>query len=161
MTVRLARPTDAAAIARVQVASWHAAYRDLIPATRLATYTIEARTLAWRRNLGVPGGPRTTVFVEDGGVRGFASAGRCRDADGAGELWALYVHPDAWGRGAGSALIGDALAALGARGFRLALVWVLAGNGRALGFYEGCGFRRDGGEKTEDELAQVRLRRPL
>lgn len=157
--IREARPEDASAIARVQVASWHAAYRALIPAGRLAAFTVPARTAAWRHNLTSSSGMRTAVFDGPAGVQGFASAGPSRDLRGWGEVWALYVAPTAWGGGVGSGLFADALAALAGRGLTKVLLWMLDGNDRALQFYQGSGFALDGGRKVEDGLAQVRLRR--
>ena len=43
---------------------------------------------------------------------GFVSIGDSRDETGKGELFAIYVLPDAWGSGAGSALMSAALEAL-------------------------------------------------
>ena len=158
-SVRAARPGDALALARVQVASWQAAYRELIPAGRLAAFTVAARTAAWRHNLAHPAGVRTTVFDGDGGVTGFASVGASRELRGWGEIWMIYVAPDVWGRGVGSALFADAIAALTARGLGRVMLWVLEGNARALQFYQGSGFVLDGGRKIDDGLAQLRLRR--
>lgn len=163
--VRLARLEDAAAIARVQVASWHAAYRGLISEARLAAFTVPVRTEAWRRNLATRGEVRTTVFEaedEDGDaseIVGFASIGRSRGMAGWGEIWAIYVAPDWWGRGVGSALFADAMAELAARGMSKVMLWVLEGNTRALQFYQGNGFVLDGTRKVEDGFPVLRLRR--
>lgn len=159
MAVREALIDDADAIARVQVASWHAAYRELIPASRLATFTVPYRTMAWRRGLRERGATRTTVFDVDGEITGFASVARSREISGWGELRELYVAPDAWGQGVGSGLFAEAMAWFAAHGVRSVLLWMLDGNTRALGFYQGCGFVLDGARKTEDGFRQVRLRR--
>jgi GNAT superfamily N-acetyltransferase len=157
--VREATLEDAEAIAKVQVASWHAAYRGLIPAERLAAFTVRARTAAWRHNLRQRTGISTTVFAGDDGVVGFAAIGRSRDLPGWGEIWALYVAPDAWGRGVGSALFADAIGHLAGRGMARVMLWVLEGNARALQFYQGNGFVLDGARKVEDGFAELRLRR--
>lgn len=157
--VRLARPEDAAAIARVQVESWHAAYRGLISERRLASFTVPVRTMAWQRNLAVRGDVRTTVFEAEEKIVGFASIGRSRDLEGWGEIWAIYVAPDWWGRGVGSALFADAMAELAARGLSRVMLWVLDGNERALQFYQGNGFVLDGTRKSDDGFPVRRLRR--
>ncbi|MBK9035228.1 MAG: GNAT family N-acetyltransferase [Myxococcales bacterium] len=156
--VREARPDDADAIARVHVASWHAAYQTLIPADRLAAFTVRVRAAAWRHNLET-GSVRAAVFEDPGGVRGFSAVGPSRDLIGWGEIWALYVDPSMWGRGVGSALFADALTALTERRFDQVLLWVLEGNERALRFYQGGGFVLDGTRKVESGLPQLRLRR--
>jgi ribosomal protein S18 acetylase RimI-like enzyme len=160
--VRLARLEDAEAIARVQVASWHAAYRGLMAEQRLAAFTVPVRTAAWQRNLGVRGDVRTTVFEEASAPRqvvGFASIGKSRDVPGWGEIWAIYVTPEWWGRGVGSALFADAMAELAARGLPRVMLWVLEGNERAQQFYRGNGFVPDGTRKLDDGFAVLRLRR--
>ena len=160
--LRSARPADALALAEVQVASWHAAYPGLIPAARLAAYTVERRLVAWRRYLADQGPSTHTRLVEDQQrVVGFVTTGSSRDRSGAGEIWALYVDPERWGHGAGSALMADALATLARRGFRQARLWVLEGNQRAIGFYQGSGFALDGVRMVEDGLPQVRMTRAL
>jgi ribosomal protein S18 acetylase RimI-like enzyme len=160
MPVREATIADAVAIARVHVASWQVAYRELIPASRLATFTVPARTAAWRHNLGRRSEVFTDVFDDgDDGIVGFASFGASRELPGWGEIWAIYVAPEAWGRGVGSALFADAMATLAARGLARVMLWVLEGNERALRFYQGSGFVLDGARKVEDGLAQLRLRR--
>lgn len=151
---------DADAIARVQVAGWHATYRGLMPDALLDAHTFEARAPRWRQNLSeLEPRRRTTVFERDGTVVGFATAGPSRDEREAGELWALYAHPEAWGSGVGRALLGDALAFLAARGHASVMLWVLRGNARAIRFYEAAGFRLDGGTKVEDEVDELRMRR--
>ena len=61
---------------------------------------------------------------------------------GIGEIHALYVAPERWGRGVGSALIAFAEQRLRELGFDQAIVWAYERNGRALRFYEGCGYER-------------------
>src|SRR5262249_23030145 len=140
--IRRARPSDALAIAGVQVASWHAAYRGLMPDSTLAAYTVEVREAAWQKILASPVPERpTTVFERDGRVIAFATVGPSRDDPEAGEVWALYAHPDAWSTGAGRALLEDGLAFLAAQRWPRVMLWVLDGNQRAIRFYQAAGFR--------------------
>jgi hypothetical protein len=44
LVVRMARPTDARAIAEVSVASRHWSYRDVLPEADLAALSVEATT---------------------------------------------------------------------------------------------------------------------
>lgn len=101
------------------------------------------------------------VAEEDGAVVGFASCGESRDAPGEGELYAIYALPEAWGSGAGPALMTAALAAL-RTGFETASLWVLEDNPRARRFYEREGWTRDGGRREEEflgvQVAEVRYR---
>lgn len=156
--VREARLEDAAALARVQVESWHAAYRELISAQRLAAFNVPRRTAAWRQVLSnLSAGESTTVFDGERGITGFATSGRCRDRSGWGEIYALYVLPSEWGRGVGSALFAESIAYLASLGLLRVTLWMLEGNQRALQFYGGNGFALDGARKMEGGFAQVRL----
>ncbi len=85
-----------------------------------------------------------TVVAEHGGVIvGFASVVP-RD-DGDAELDALFVEPDAWGRGVGRELVKRCAArasSLGARSLHV------MGNPHAEGFYTACGFEAIGQAQT-------------
>jgi GNAT superfamily N-acetyltransferase len=159
--VRRATVADARDIADVHVRAWQVAYRHAFPAAKLDALTVDEREERWRRSL-----EEQTVFVaEDGGtVVGWASAGASRDADGEGELYGLYVAPEAWGRGAGRALIGQVEAEL-ARNHPEAILWVLEDNPRARRFYEQAGWGLDGARKRDVflgvEVDEVRYRKAL
>lgn len=160
--IRVAEPSDAHAIALVQVAGWHAAYRGLMPDAVLDAFTVSVRDAKWQQNLAEENkGLRITVLLRDGRVVAFASSGPCREEPGVGELWALYAAPDAWGTGAGRALLDDALQHLAANGYATATLRVLAGNARGVRFYERAGFRRDGEPFEDGGLMSLRMRRPL
>jgi ribosomal protein S18 acetylase RimI-like enzyme len=148
--IRPAAETDVPAIAELHMASYRAAYPGLVPEDILAGLDPGERERRWRGSLRDR--TRTTFLAEGrpgGGapLLGFAEIGRCRDADAggrAGELMALHVRQECWGRGVGRALHGRALEALTARGFELATLWVLTGNARARRFYEAMGWSADG-----------------
>lgn len=152
ITTRPATGDDAAAIAYVHVRSWQVAYDGIIPAGFLAALDPDARAEQWRRNLtesasadGIRA-PTNMVAVIDGEVAGFACVGRWRESvDNAthGELWAMYVHPDRWGTGAGHALMNDTIALFLENGVETAHLWVLEENDRARRFYERQGWEVD------------------
>ena len=111
--------------------------------------------------------PSTGVFVaeDDGGdIVGFTHIAPSRDDDappGTAEVTSIYVRPDAWGSGAGRALLEAACASLRSGGFGSATLWVLDSNERARRFYEAMGWRADGRGKVdrrggEFELNEVR-----
>ena len=60
--------------------------------------------------------------------------------------------PEAWGSGAGPALMAAALESLRTSGFIVASLWVLEDNPRAQRFYEREGWTRDGGRREEEFL---------
>ena len=143
--VRDAEPQDAAAIAACHVRTWQAAYAGLLPADFLAELDPAPRERIWREE--IDRGGDVLVAERDGRVIGFASVGPSRDEPDAGELYAIYVEPDAWSTGAGRALMDAALARLAAAGFDEATLWVLEANLRARRFYECAGWSIDGGRQ--------------
>ena len=155
--IREATIDDARAIAAVQVAGWHAAYRGLVPDAVLDGVTMAVREPAWVKNLAESSGPRTTVLERGGRVVAFGCFGPSRYEEGLGEVWALYVAPEAWRTGAGRALLHEGLRSLDAH--PAVMLWVLEGNARAIRFYEACGFRLDGTRLDKDALPQLGMRR--
>lgn len=147
MKARPAAPDDAQAIARVHVASWNAAYRGVIADEALDELTEERLAPEWRQEIE---GDEAAVAVveEDGRVFGYSRYGPGRDDDldpaTTAEIYGFYVHPDAWGRGAGRALMEHVTADLRGRGFARAVLWVVQVNERAQRFYRGVGFAADG-----------------
>lgn len=146
MNLRPAVPDDAMAVAHVHVRAWQVAYRGLMPAEYLAGLRPEDRAPRYDFAAGDLARPGTLVAIEADTVLGFAtiSAARDEDAIGQGELCALYVEPDCWGRGIGQALASAARGDLYRQGFRQAMLWVVAGNARAERFYRADGWTRDG-----------------
>jgi GNAT superfamily N-acetyltransferase len=161
LDVRPGRPEDAAAVAAVHVRTWQAAYEHAFGAERLAVLDeqLPRRVERWERILRDEGG----VWVaEDGGrIVGFASIGPEREDAALGELYAIYVLPEAWGSGAGPALMAEAVPALRA-GYGESVLWVLEDNPRARRFYEREGWEADGARKTDTflgvEVSEVRYR---
>jgi GNAT superfamily N-acetyltransferase len=138
MLLRPAEPADALAVARVHVNTWQAAYRSLLPDDYLNQLRPEDRAQHYDFSHQDPSKPYTIVAADGPEVYGFATTAPSRDSDlpAHGELFALYVDPERWGRGIGVALIAAARARLMQQGFRSALLWLLAGNIRAARFYE-------------------------
>jgi GNAT superfamily N-acetyltransferase len=157
--VRPARPEDAAAVAEVHVRTWQAAYEHVFGAEKLARIDTPERRGRWERWLAE--GEHVWVAEEDDRVVGFVWIGDSRDDDAGGELFAIYVLPEAWGSGAGPGLMAVGADALRER-YESSILWVLEDNPRARRFYEREGWTPDGARK-EDELlgvtvAEVRYR---
>ncbi|HEY1514107.1 MAG TPA: GNAT family N-acetyltransferase [Gaiellaceae bacterium] len=161
MHIRPASPDDALAIETIRVRGWRSAYPHVFPTAELDALPIDPER--WRARLLVPPPGWTTIICEnEGRVVGFASTGPSRDEDDLGELYAIYVDPDAWSTGAGRALMAAAESALTAD-YRAALLWVLEDNPRARNFYERAGWAADGVRKAEERFgvraAEVRYRK--
>jgi len=164
--LRRAVPGDERAVADVHVRAWQVGYRTLLPDDVLDGLRPDEWARRYTFAAGT-GGPETTLAVDGGAVRGFATIGPSPDPDvpGGGELYALYVDPAWWGQGIGRGLIADAREALERRGWTAAHLWVLHGNRRAERFYTGDGWSPDGSERRAQvhgiDVDERRFRRGL
>jgi len=141
LSIRAAVPQDAAAIAAVQVRTWHAAYKGLLPQEHLDRRTVELRTAQWNDRLQA-GEEHVFVGCDRHGsvvafVTGLASSEPVEGFDG--EIGALYVLPEAQGQGLGKQLLSAVSKALRATGFQSAWLRVLSDNAPARRFYENLG----------------------
>lgn len=141
LVVRAAVAGDAAAIARVHIASWHETYTRLVPAGAFDALDGElaSRTARWALIID-DDATHVHVAEREGEVVGWTSsgAGRHDDAPRDLELEGIYVLGQHHGSGAGQALLDAAL------GGRPAYLWVAADNPRAQAFYRRNGFSQDG-----------------
>ena len=132
--------------AYVHCRAWKEAYAGIVDQAFLDGRTVEMSVRMARRGaeMGIP----TLLAVDGDRVIGFADYGPCRDGDmpGCGEVFAIYILRDYYGRGVGRALMDKALS--GMPEYDKVAVWVLKENNRAIHFYERCGFRFDGAEKA-------------
>jgi GNAT superfamily N-acetyltransferase len=163
--LRLATPQDARQIADLQIAAWHAAFVPLMP-SGFEVPPREQFLIMGERTLDEPGVERT-VAAAGGRLVGLLTHGMNRDADsapGVGEVRALFVHPDHWRTGVGTALMANALERLRQAGYGEATLWSFRDNTRANVFYEHHGFRADGAAQARETLGQtveIRYRRSL
>ena len=121
--------------------TWREAYDDLLPEEFQETMTLDrCRFLSQKY-------PENTLIAMDGKkVVGFISYGNFRDETiQAGEIIALYVLKDYYGKGVSKQLMHAAFVALDQ--FSEIYLWVLKENKRAIAFYQKMGFTFDGQEK--------------
>lgn len=170
MKVRRARKNDLRHIADIHVRSWQTAYRDILPDPVLDRLSVFERKQAWKRVLGDEGDHRLTLVTENSGgvLTGFCSAEIPSSDKDAGEttpeIAVLYVDPDHWRRGAGSALLSAMLDELHEAGWRDVVLWVLPENRPALAFYEHFGFTVENDVTKREERSErmvIRLRSRL
>jgi GNAT superfamily N-acetyltransferase len=136
--VRLATPDDAPTIAEIQVETWRAAYVGVMPQEILDGLDVEESGRNWERWISWENSAQFLAERSGAGV-GFASVGPCRHEEGTGEVYAIYVRPEAWGTGSGWALMDAAVAWLADR-WQEAILWVAEENPRARSFYERYGW---------------------
>jgi len=159
-SVRPAIAEDAPEIARIQVVTWRAAYRSVLPAAVLDDWDADAATLTWQIAVTTPPTPGHGVLValERNTAVGFAAFGPAELGEGetpdrAGptvEISTLLVEPR-WGRrGHGSRLL-SAVADIARSGGAARLqTWLLEEDHVSAGFYESAGWGRDGWARTLD-----------
>ncbi|NWC96967.1 MULTISPECIES: GNAT family N-acetyltransferase [unclassified Pseudomonas] len=143
--IRAAHVEDAGDIAWVHIRSWQQAYRELMPVAYLASLeaTQPRREALWRQSIEQA---NEAVFVAevDGRVVGWIAVSPSRDEDAdpgnTGEVQAVYVLAEYWGTGVGRALWLRGLEHLASQGLETATLWVLAGNRRAIRFYQNAGW---------------------
>jgi GNAT superfamily N-acetyltransferase len=162
--VRPAQPSDALAVATVHVRAWQVGYRDLLPHTYLEQLRPEQRAARYRFGDDDPHAPQTLLACDGACVLGFTTT-VFEGAHAPAELGALYVDPDCWERGIGGVLIAAARERLRASGAQEAIAWLLAGNTRALRFYQSDGWRDDATRREDTvwglRVAEWRLLRTL
>ena len=147
----------------MHVASWQAAYREIIPAEVIESWPLDRRITQWTSLLEAAGTEGTIfilVAVADAEVIGFVSSRASEDSDGEDvcEVSATYVAPEVQRRGAGHALLAAACDALQAAGFDQATLWVLAHNTAARAFYEREGWKPDGASQPLGDTGILELR---
>jgi len=145
LKIREALPADAAAVARVQVETWHTTFVGTLPRDFLDGINLEAQTPRWDEELNDPSRASFVFVAETGGgeVVGFASCGpeRKGDAEFDGEFYAVYILEAFQRAGLGRALALAVVERLAAAGFRSMLVWALEVNDAGRRFYEKLGGR--------------------
>jgi ribosomal protein S18 acetylase RimI-like enzyme len=169
MSIRRAELSDEKSIATVLVAAWTIAYRRLVPDDVLDHLSVEDSERRWRERIAAPWG-HIFVAEQESCIVGFAACGSSQDEDSdreqVGEIYAIYVHPDQWRQGYGTALVGEAIKCLREDGFEEVTLWVLKENQEAIRFYEAAGFEADGASKVKQradglEMPVVRYRQSI
>ena len=155
VTIRRATADDADGLGRVHADAWLEAYGDLF-AVGFLQEAAERRRRAWPGHFANPSGLGSLLLVavepvDDADLPvAFLNAGPNEQLSGMQEVLAFYAHPDAWGTGAAATLMRRGLEHLAESGDREAVLWTLAGAGRARRFYEKNGWRLADGHRTRD-----------
>lgn len=139
MHIRNGAPADAESIAALHTASWRSAYTALMPAAYLEGPLAAEHLAKWRARTAALSADRCLLLAEqDGELRGFIHLDTA--PDGRVHVDNLHARPGHTGTGIGRALLhqGFAWAARHHPGQDIYLE-VLAGNARAIAFYERAG----------------------
>lgn len=155
VSVRPARPEDAELVARVQLATWAAAYA-FIPGLDLPLVQVAA---VWLNAIEAPPSPahRVLVACERDQVVGFAAY---EPSDGGVELSTLLVEPTWSRRGHGSRLLA-ACVDHWTGSFSVAQTWVLEQDEVMAGFLASTGWAPDGQTRQLDTGESVLTQRRM
>ena len=166
--VRPATFRDAKTIAELHNTAAREAFQSLVTHAPLVLPAVEKRQAFWREAIEYSE-PQVLVALEDDKVVGFVGFDRSRDKGTPptmGEIWAIYVVPAVWGKGAGLALWDAAREGLLEEGCTHVTVWVPLASERAIRFHELAGFKRElSTAKTVPvgalKVEEIRLKRAL
>ena len=144
--IREATAEDAFEYAANHIACWQAAYKGIISNEYLENMPIEQMAERNRITLSEPGSFSYYYAQLNGRMIGRLVIGKCRDEDkpDQGEIAAIYLLEEFWGKGYGREMMEFSLSELKRKGYGEVLIWVLEDNNRARLFYEKCGFAFDG-----------------
>ena len=135
--------------------SWHDAYPGLVDQGYLDAMTLEKcekMAYSWLDNL--------IVAKDNNRVIGFVGYGDRGDkAPDTGEIFALYVLAEYYGKGVAQQLMGEGLKQLS--NYPQICLWVLKENKRAIRFYEKCGFVPTGEELINSNIRAAEIRMVL
>jgi GNAT superfamily N-acetyltransferase len=166
VSVRLARPADAEAIAGVQREVWSRSYAELVPPEVADEIDLAESTTGWLGAITAPPTHRHLLLValENGEVVGFSTHGPAEDDDldqqVTGELFAIHVSPGHLRAGHGSRLMAALVDHARTDGFDALVGWVFAADDAVRGFLTEAGWDADGATRDLDLgrlIHQVRL----
>lgn len=141
VTLRMAQPADAPAIARLNVRVWRSTYQDLATPAAYAALDEPKRLAHWQEKLQQPGTALVLLAESAGQLVGF-----CRvDAPSHpqfgehAEIKSLFVSDEHQRQGIGRRLLGAAAREMQRLGYRSIALGVVEGNDSAMRFYQALG----------------------
>ena len=141
--IRTATVEDSAAIAKVQIDTWHSSYAGIVPAEHLASLSYENCESWWTDVLTINRLDVCVLVAEttEAEVVGFASGGPEREKNGvySGELYSIYILREYQRRKLGRRLVAAVSRFLLSSGLCSMLLWVLKDNCPSRRFYEALG----------------------
>jgi GNAT superfamily N-acetyltransferase len=162
--VRDASAADEQAIAELYVTSRRVAWRGIVDAEYLDGLDIDEERHDLFTALAPPeAGWRVLVGEEEGRVVGFVTFVVERRSQ-TGHVGALFVSPERFSSGIGTALLNAAATALAYRGCGDAILWTLEDDPNVIAFYQRRGWVPDGGRQLielDQKRPVLRLRRSL
>jgi GNAT superfamily N-acetyltransferase len=128
-TIRPAQNSDSEAIGQIQVRSWQATYKGILPASYLSAMGPDQ--VAQTVRMAIMDARNLYLIADCGHLPvGYIAAGPSRTPDSIykAELYELYLLPGTQSRGIGTQLLAEAARRLYKRGLYSLKVWVLSRN---------------------------------
>ena len=143
----------------LHIACWRDAYTGIIPDIYLDNMSaeLEQRAESIGKAINEPSGCAFFCVMSGDDMIGRLIFNKSGDEDkpDAGDVVAIYLLKEFWGKGFGTQMMDFAVSELTRAGYREIIVWVLEKNIRARRFYENYGFVPDGARK------ELELGKPL
>jgi len=161
--IRSATREDAPAIQTVARESWHAAYD-----AKLGSDRVDETVSSWYDPERVvsddiePTDRPVFVAKAQRSIVGFVEAIPDDTDENLAHLYRIYVTPDYWGNGVGTALLERIESTLRSRGFEQLNLSVMAANDVGVQFYESRGFERTATTQNEQlDIQEYEYRKAL
>lgn len=142
ISVRVAIPGDAPAIARIKIETWRHAYSHILDPVVLANLDEQKESERWRDRIQqFPEDQNALVACYGDKVIGYVVMGpnRFGEVPCDGELQAIYVQPSHHGKGIGRRLMVPAVDWMIEAGYMSMAVFVFRDNPLGVGFYKSIG----------------------
>ena len=158
-TIREAYADEYTEIATIHVQGWQAAYADIVNNEYLKTLSIEKRAENWKRFLQDETNKIYLAVNEKNQPIGFSNCGKTQtfpkrivpeDFEYKGALLSLYLLPEYYRQGIGTALFDQAITGLKELGHTKMCTWSLEKNTRAQEFY-----KAKGGTEIGEEIIKI------
>ncbi len=138
--IRSIKKSDIKSIATIHRECWQTAYRGLLPQSYLNSLTQESFERRWTNGLSVNNDVVRLVATKNSQPIGFIvglenrTPEKCPESSG--EIWALYVHPSHWEKGAGKLLFREFQKVMKGKGHKKIFLLALESHARRRAFYE-------------------------
>lgn len=156
--IRPATHDDLSSLAAIHLASKRKGESGIIDSAYLAAMSAQEYQEKWHGFVADPDSQQDILFINKDTPAGLISYGALRTAPAgmskirplySSEIYAIYVHPDYFKQGLGTALLKQAVIHLKEQKHQSLCLWALKKNKRACAFYEAFGGQRVGKKKTE------------
>lgn len=161
--IKVVTQIDLIDIARIHVLSWQQTYAGLVPQDYLDHLSIPAHQKSWEKIFINSKTSHIYIAYDNDEVVGFISFGQARDEGkkGWGEIYAVYLLQQNWGRGIGYALFQKAKEIFLSQDIKQAYLWALDTNKQALQVYQKWGGAINYAKTKNDEICGQKVKEVL